>query len=56
VIGELRAIAQMAADAGSPERLAEACARVEDLLLSLRRQFLAEVVVGRPAPAPARGA
>jgi hypothetical protein len=52
VVGELEAIAEMAADHMDVdrERLAEACRRARSLLLVLRAQFLEDVVFADTAP------
>jgi hypothetical protein len=49
---EIRAIGFLAAASASDRELGEACARAERLLRRLRRQFVADVVLGHPARTP----
>jgi hypothetical protein len=54
VMDELRRATDLAArGTGSAPEFAAACRRLERLLLSLRRQFLDDVVIGVPAAPPA---
>jgi hypothetical protein len=55
VADEIRAIARVAAEAGSDdEPVGEACRRAEELLERIRSQFLSDVALGTHQPASAR--
>lgn len=49
VVRELELIALTIRGAGGPKELMAACTRAERLVAALEEQFLADVVVGRPA-------
>jgi hypothetical protein len=55
VLHEIREIHRFATGAETTEDLAKACERAELLLVSLRRQFVYEVIVGHPTRAPETG-
>jgi hypothetical protein len=50
VVDELRRLATSVAGATEPRALVEACARLERMAETLRRQFLDDVVAGYPTP------
>jgi hypothetical protein len=52
VLEEIRRIADLArrVDRAGTEVITEACGRAESLLVSLRLQFLQDVIVDRPMP------
>ena len=54
VVSEIKAIGLLAAATAPDRELGEACARAERLLRGLRRQFVADVILGHPARPPIR--
>jgi hypothetical protein len=52
VVAELRGISDLLAR--DPGRVQEACRRAEEMLATLRAQFIGDVVIGRPAPTTSR--